>query len=413
MAGEAKKTDNRTVAEKEKKFRKELFRIIEVGFVEDFIGRGYDIISLIVILLNLTVSILMTFEDFDQAYGESLRVIESVTVMFFLIDYIMRLYTADYKYPGHKRIVSVLLYMVSFNGIIDILSFLPYYMPIFFPSGAVAFRMFRVMRIFKLFRVNAYYDSLNVITEVLRKKASQLLSSTFIILLLMLASSLCMYGLEHTAQPDVFSNAFSGIWWSASTLLTVGYGDIYPVTTAGKAVGTVIAFLGVGMVAIPTGIISAGFVEEFANLRQIGSEGMEQDVHFIMLRVQKGDMWDGKMIRNLTIPRGLIIAAVQRSNEILVPGGDLELMGDDIVVMAAEAAGKEVDITLKEVELKEMHPWNGQKIRELDISRQTFIVLVRRKNRNIIPNGETVLNTGDTVIMYTKKKIRDAREIKL
>ena len=106
------------------------------------------------------------------------------------------------------------------------LSFIPYYMPFFFPSGAVAFRMLRIIRIFRLFRINAYYDSLNVITEVIVGKKQQLLSSVFIILILMLSSSLCMYSLENKAQPEVFTNAFSGIWWAASTLLTVGYGDI-------------------------------------------------------------------------------------------------------------------------------------------------------------------------------------------
>lgn len=119
--------------------------------------------------------------------------------------------------------------------------------------------MLRIIRIFRLFRINAYYDSLNVITEVIVGKKQQLLSSVFIILILMISSSLCMYSLENKAQPEVFTNAFSGIWWAASTLLTVGYGDIYPVTTMGKIFGIFIAFLGVGMVAIPTGIISAGF----------------------------------------------------------------------------------------------------------------------------------------------------------
>ena len=151
----------------------------------------------------------------------------------------------------------MLRYVFSFSGLVDLLSFLPYYLPVFFPSGAVAFRMFRVARVFRLFRVNAYYDSLGVITEVISSKRQQLFSSVFILLVLMLASSLCMYSLEHEAQPQVFTNAFSGIWWSVSTLLTIGYGDIYPVTTMGKIFSIFITFLGVGMVAIPTGIISA------------------------------------------------------------------------------------------------------------------------------------------------------------
>lgn len=93
--------------------------------------------------------------------------------------------------------------------------------------------------------------SFKLITEVLNSKRQQLFSSVFTILILMLASSLCMYSLEHEAQPEVFTNAFSGIWWAASTLLTVGYGDIYPITALGKLFGIFITFLVVGMVAIP------------------------------------------------------------------------------------------------------------------------------------------------------------------
>ena len=101
------------------------------------------------------------------------------------------------------------------------------FLPVFFPAGAAVFKMFRVARIMRLFRINAYYDSLNAITDVITSKKQQLLSSVFVIFVLMLASSMCMYSLENKAQPEVFSNAFSGIWWSASTLLTVGYGSEY------------------------------------------------------------------------------------------------------------------------------------------------------------------------------------------
>lgn len=118
---------------------------------------------------------------------------------FFAVDCALRIWTAKFRGPGMKEWRAVCKYVFSFSGIVDLLSFLPYYLPVFFPSGAVAFRMFRVVRIFRLFRINAYYDSLNVITQVLASKAQQLLSSVFIILVLMIASSLCMYSLEHDA----------------------------------------------------------------------------------------------------------------------------------------------------------------------------------------------------------------------
>ena len=118
---------------------------------------------------------------------------------------------------------ATIRFLVSFDGIVDLLTIIP----AFFLSGFVIFRMLRVARVFHLFRLNAKYDSFNVITTVLYEKRNQIISSVFIVLILMLASSLCMYSVEHDAQPEVFRNAFSGIWWSMSTLLTVGYGDFY------------------------------------------------------------------------------------------------------------------------------------------------------------------------------------------
>ena len=249
--------------------KKRLSEIIEVGYINDPISRLYDIINALAIVVNLTASILYTFAEVRALCGPPLLTVEAVTVAFFAVDYCLRLWTAPVLAPKLSGGRAVWKYAASFSGLVDLLSFLSYYLPVFLPAGAVAFRMFRVVRIFRLFRINAYYDSLNVITQVIASKRQQLLSSVFILLVLMLASSLCMYSLEHEAQPEVFTNAFSGIWWSVSTLLTVGYGDIYPITNLGKLFGIVISFLGVGMVAIPTGIISAGFVDQYSRIKRI------------------------------------------------------------------------------------------------------------------------------------------------
>ena len=249
MMSEVKKKENtgfRVLQEK-------IFRMVSVGIIDVPVNQFYDVLSTGALLVNLTASIMNTFDHLHRQYGTVLTAIEAVTIAFFAVDYVLRLISARCLYPDEKESKAVLKYIFSFAGIIDILSFLPYYLPVFFPAGAAAFRMFRVIRIMRLFRINAYYDSLNVITEVIISKKQQLLSSVFIILVLMVASSLCMYSLEHEAQPDVFENAFSGIWWSVSTLLTVGYGDIYAITPLGRVFSIFITFLGVGMVAIPTG----------------------------------------------------------------------------------------------------------------------------------------------------------------
>ena len=393
--------------------KKRLSEIIEVGYIDDPISRLYDIINALAIVVNLTASILYTFAEVRALCGPPLLTVEAVTVAFFAVDYCLRLWTAPVLAPKLSGGRAALKYAVSFSGVVDLLSFLPYYLPIFLPAGAVAFRMFRVVRIFRLFRINAYYDSLNVITQVIASKRQQLLSSVFILLVLMLASSLCMYSLEHEAQPEVFTNAFSGIWWSVSTLLTVGYGDIYPITTMGKLFGIFIAFLGVGMVAIPTGIISAGFVDQYSRIKRLSEYANEADIHFIKVNLSKKDQWSGQTIQNLGLPAGIIVAAIQRGGQIVVPRGNVELLPDDTLVLGAKSLGEDRHIDLKEMVLRAQNPWNGQRIRDLDISRQTIIVMVRRKGNILIPNGDLTLKEGDSIILYTQSYLPRATAIEI
>lgn len=389
---------------KKDKTREKLFRMVSVGVIDEPVNQAYDVISTSALLLNLAASILLTFDNLRGEYGGFLLAVESVTFLFFGIDYVLRLITANYLYPESNEKDSLIRYVFSAAGIIDLLSFLPYYLPVFFPAGLAVFRMFRVVRIFRLFRINAYYDSLNVITEVIIGKKQQLLSSVFIILTLMLASSLCMYSLEHEAQPDVFQNAFSGIWWSASTLLTVGYGDIYPVTTLGRVFSIIITFLGVGMVAIPTGIISAGFVEQYSQFKRFGDYGTEQDIRFIRFVLNRRDRWVGRSIRSLGLPQGCIIAAIQRGTEIIVPSGDVVLTPGDIVTIGAEPVGSEVPFNIREITLRKNHPWVGSPLNEIDISRKTHVILVKRPGAAIVPQGDLVFQEGDCVFLLSREK---------
>lgn len=386
--------------------RKRIFEIIEVGSNFDFQSRGYDLINAVAIVLNLTVSILYTFEDMRMRYSSIFFSIEAITVAFFCVDYMLRIWTAKYLYQNLSEPRAIRKYALSFTGIIDLLSFLPYYLPVFLPAGAIAFRLLRIARIFRLFRINAYYDSLNVITKVITGKKQQLLSSVFIILVLMSASSLCMYSLEHQAQPDVFKNAFSGIWWAASTLLTVGYGDIYPVTALGKMFGIFIAFLGVGMVAIPTGIISAGFVDQYSRIKRMNEYGREEDIHFIRIELQPGDAWINKTVAELDLPARVILSIIQRNDRPLIPRGDMVLKARDTLVLGAESfLDKEQHIALKEIILKKNNPWIGKRIRDLNISRHSVVVLIKRHKKSLIPTDSFILRESDTVILYTQTHI--------
>lgn len=394
-------TDNKGVFIS-KKLRARLFNMVSVGVIDDPINKLYDVLSIAALCLNLFSAFAITFDYMEQNYGGILLAIEAVTTFFFAIDYILRIITAGELFPKESPAGAVRKYALSFTGLIDLVSFLPYYLPIVFPGGTAVFKLFRVARILRLFRINSYYDQLNVITEVISRKKQQLMASVFIILILMMSASLCMYSVENKAQPEVFSNAFSGIWWSASTLLTIGYGDIYPKTIAGKVLGIIIAFLGVGMVAIPTGIISAGFVEEYQRLKAIGEYTEEENIHFIRIRLAPGDSWCDKAINKAGLPNDMMIVALQRGDDTIIPRGDTVLKADDLVVMCAEKSKDLQPIDLKEITINEGHYWTDTAIKDLDISRQSFIFMIRRDGKAIIPKGSLVLKAGDTVLLYGK-----------
>ena len=282
-----------------------------------------------VICANILVTFLQTFDELTFLFP-AFHVIEVITILIFCVEYILRIWTADYLYPDKSEFRSRLRFLISFDGIIDLLTILPF----FFLSGMVIFRMLRVARIFHLFRLNARYDSFNVITTVLYEKRNQIISSVFIVLILMLASSLCMYSVEHDSQPEVFRNAFSGIWWSMSTLLTVGYGDIYPITTLGRIMAICIAYLGVGAVAIPTGIISAGFVEQYQRKSSL-SNIKEADIHEIA-EIFVDKRFAGKSVEEMEEAEQVTIFPILREDLSILPQKDTILKLNDIIVIRGE-----------------------------------------------------------------------------
>ncbi len=378
------------------KIKKRVFEIIQIGNQADIPSLIFDVFIVCVILLNIAVTFCQTFTQLAR-FGVLMQVVELVTISIFTVEYILRLWTAQYLYPDMGQGRARLKFAVSFYGIVDLLTVLPYFLPFVFPSGAVAFRMFRVVRILRLFRINAKYDAFHVVTTVLKEKKNQLMYSIFLVLVLMMASSLCMYGLEHEAQPEHFSNAFSGIWWSVSTLLTVGYGDIYPITVGGQIMAIVIAFLGVGMVAIPTGIISAGFVEYYTSIKKGTLTKMDAD--FVTLEITLGHPYIGQSLEQIELPRGLYTATVLRGRDVLTPWEELKIQADDIMVLGSMSHVR-VEANLEEVAIEKGHPWIGLEIRDLDISRRSHVIMLKRGNKNIPPREDSHIRERDAVLIY-------------
>ncbi len=305
--------------------KRKIFDVIQIGDKSNTASRLFDIFIAINIFANIVVVFLQTFSELSEFFA-LFKMVELVTTGIFCVEYFLRIWTANYLYPRYSILKSRLRFLVSYDGIVDLLTIIP----AFFLSGFIVFRMLRVIRIFHLFRINMQYDSFNVITTVLWEKRNQILSSITIIMILMLGSSLCMFSAEHEAQPQVFKNAFSGLWWAVSTVLTVGYGDIYPITILGKCMAIVIAFLGVGVVAIPTGIISAGFVEQYTK-ESASDHYRELDIKDVV-EVRVDEKLAGRTIGEIREEESMMAYLVLRGEMTILPNENLVLEKNDIVV---------------------------------------------------------------------------------
>ncbi len=314
-------------------FKKRVFEVIQIGNKKDTPSRLFDDVLIVVILLNIVLMFMQTFETFEPYMG-LIDTLETITIAFFCVEYALRIWTARLLYPGEKSdAAAAWRFIRSFDGVIELLTILPF----FFLSGFVVFRMLRVVRILHLFRINQTFDSFNVITSVLYEKRNQIASSCFIVIVLMLASSLCMYSAEHEAQPEAFQNAFSGIWWSMSTIFTVGYGDISPITPLGRFMGIVISFLGVGVVAIPTGIISAGFVERYTEM-QTSSDPRDLNINTVVIDMDSS--WIGKTTKEVEDEYGVTILLARRGKAQIMPGDDYRIAKGDALAVCHGAVGQ-------------------------------------------------------------------------
>lgn len=237
-----------------------VYNVIRDDDENNTISNVFDGVIIFFIIMSVIQVIADTFSLPPWANRIS-SVFEIVSVVVFTIEYVMRVWTSSLKYPDAGPVVSRIKYIFSAMALVDIASILPFYIPFLIPIDLRVLRSLRIVRLFRLFKMNRYTTAMSTIFQVLKRKSSQLVSSVFVVGLLMIISAVLMYNIESSAQPEVFGNAFDALWWSVATFTTVGYGDIFPVTAAGKVLSALIALLGIGLVAVPTGIISAGFTE--------------------------------------------------------------------------------------------------------------------------------------------------------
>ena len=234
---------------------------MEVAAPGDRQSRAFDLFILSLIGLNVLALVLETVGPIYQAWSPWLNGFEVVSVLIFTAEYFVRLWCCvedpQYRHPVKGR----LRYAVSFFGIIDLLAILPFYLPFI----GLDFRFIRAVRLFRLFlvlKLARYSLALSSVRGVLMKKREELLCTLFLLVLLLLMSSTLMYYVEREMQPEAFSSIPMAMWWGVATLTTVGYGDVYPITAIGKVLGAIIAVLGIGLFALPAGLIGGAYLEE-------------------------------------------------------------------------------------------------------------------------------------------------------
>ena len=244
----------------------------------------FDAVVMVLIFASVVIVFAVTFNLPPDVMG-ILKKAESGIVAVFTVEYVRRLWTADLLYiqkwkackkgrPVKKRwFFARIWYVFSLSAIIDLLAILPSYLPYLLPEGMLGIRALRLIRLTRIFKVTQHSATLSAITAVINDKAKDLLAVFFFMSLMVLFLSLLMYAAEHDAQPDKFENAISALWWAIETFTKSGTRGFHPITTLGRVIGAVVSVLGICLIAIPTGIISSGLIEQIKNREKDTKQG--------------------------------------------------------------------------------------------------------------------------------------------
>ena len=226
------------------------------------------VLLMILIVINVIAVVLETVDEINQDYGAVFNAIEIVSVAVFSLEYLLRLWVAPLTPRFAKPVSGRIRYATTPLALIDLLAILPAFLPLIFPLDMRIIRFLRIFRLFRLLKMSRYVESLDTLDDVVKSRKEELIVTLVMITMLLVFSSSLMYVVETEAQPDKFPNIPSALWWGVATLTTVGYGDVFPITPLGKLFGSVVAFLGIGIFALPTGILASGFAEEIKKRRE-------------------------------------------------------------------------------------------------------------------------------------------------
>jgi voltage-gated potassium channel len=246
--------------------KKRIYEILEQADPDDRASQLFDVFIITLIVLNVAAVVLETVGSLYERYQGWFAGFELFTVAVFTVEYVLRLWscTVDYRYAAPVK--GRLRFALTPLALFDLLAILPFWLTLMQVDARII-RLIRVLRLFRLAKLSRYSLALQTLGRVFVQRREELMVTVVLMSVLLVIASAFMYHAEHEAQPEAFSSIPAAMWWAVATLTTVGYGDIYPVTPAGKALGAVIAVLGIGMFALPTGVLGAAFMEEIERHR--------------------------------------------------------------------------------------------------------------------------------------------------
>lgn len=260
--------------------KRQTFYALEDVHKANLVGRIFGVGLFILIIANALLIFVMAdpIEGGENVFlsSDPIGWFFRFSTLCFAAEYLARIWTADFLYGSLSPWKARLKYLTSLWGIIDLLAFLPNMLSWFIPMTSAIRNTVNLLRLVRLIKISRYMRGLETIGRVLSMRRHEIIASLLVLFLLICVSSVLMYEVEHPAQPDKFNSLLTGIYWGVTTVTSTGYGDITPITNLGRILGSVIMLLGIGIVAIPSGILSAGFVAEYQNTSQHRIEHLVQ-----------------------------------------------------------------------------------------------------------------------------------------
>lgn len=246
--------------------RHRVWQLLEVAEKGDRTSHVIDVFMLSLIFLNVAAVVAQSVGHLESRYEGLFTAFEVFSVAIFTLEYLARLWacTAAERFSG--PIVGRVRFFFRPGNLIDLIAFAPAYLP-FFGGDTRAVRVFRLMRIFRVARLGRYSHSVGFLGRIIRSRKEEFIVSGFFMAMLVTIASTLMYHLENGAQPDKFADIPTTMWWTMATITTVGYGDVYPITAAGRLLASGVAVIGIGMFALPTAVFGSGFLEEMQRRR--------------------------------------------------------------------------------------------------------------------------------------------------